>query len=81
MRRLAKFTFEIEDVELDLVQSHIQDVALLTATNIEDWNYRFIKDRRNVRGVDLICFTHPTSKAPAVPVSHFIKVPVMPEGK
>jgi len=39
-RSLAKLAFEVEDVELDLVQSYIQDVALLTATNIDDWNYK-----------------------------------------
>ena len=78
VRSCLKFAFDIEAVELEAVENHIRDVALLTATNVNDWNYRFIEDRRNPNGDDVICFTHPTATAHAIPTSKFMRLPTEP---
>lgn len=76
VRSRLQFAFDIEALELEAVQNHIRDVALLTATDVDDWNYRFIEDRRNPYSDNLICFTHPTAKAQAMPISKFMRMPV-----
>jgi hypothetical protein len=76
VRSRLKFAFDIEAIELEAIQNHIRDIALLTATNAEDWNYRFLGDRRNPCGDSVICFTHPLAKAYAMCISKFMKMPV-----
>jgi len=71
MRSHFKFEFDIEDIEPEAVQNYIWDLALLTATDADDWNYRFIRDWRN--NEDLICFVHPRVKPYALLVSDFLR--------
>lgn len=53
--------FDISTIDERKVQDLINDLALRTATNASDWNYRFVnaEDRRNPKHRDAVVFSHP----------------------
>ena len=59
-------TLDIENVDQDAIENYIRDLALLTMTNAEDWNFRFVV-APCTSGEGLIWFTHAT-QAPRVAI-------------
>ena len=56
---------DIENVDQIAIENYIRDLALLTMTNAEDWNFRFVA-APCTSGEGLIWFTHAT-QAPTWP--------------
>jgi len=63
-------TLDIENVDQTAVENYIRDLALLTMTNAEDWNFRFVA-ARNPFAPNLVWFTHAAQAPHSVPVVAF----------
>jgi hypothetical protein len=75
-------TIAIEGIDQCAVETHIGELALLTLTNAEDWNFRFVAvgDPLNWLDKDLICFTHPkVTKTVFVRVAYFMREDAKPK--
>jgi len=57
---------DIENVDQNAIENYIRDLALVTMTDAEDWNFRFVAVR-STSGEGLIWFTHAT-QAPHVAI-------------
>ncbi len=74
-------TLAVESIDQCAVETHIRDLALLTMTNVEDWNFRFLRlgDPGNWLDGELVCFTHPKLTPVYVRLAYFMREDAQPE--